>query len=56
MRQFELYMQSVPQGIAYVMFFAACQAVVGCVCSLNPPASGQRLSMARYPTGTATEI
>ena len=42
-------MQSVPQTIA-LMSFAACLAY------LIPPAGQSRLSMARYATGTATEI
>ena len=53
-------MESFPQPIA-LMSIAACQAsgrfcVCVCVCfHLIPQQASQRLSMARYTTGTATE-
>ena len=54
MRQFELY-AIITQPIA-LMSVAACQASGRLSVHLIPQQASQRLSMARYATGTATEI
>ena len=54
----ELFELSIPQLIALISVAAYQVSGIGCVYSLSPPASQSKtnISMARYATGTATEI